>query len=283
MISRLFVAVGLVAMMLLEMSDGFFVSSRSATTKTIAMIRADEMPPTWPRSVSQGTQESVVRSARSIAAMLGGMMVVPSLARSEMVEVSESVLRGLFSDPVYRFAVIIPPSWTVIPRKSSAVTLARYLPEELLLTASSFAEGASMSVTRSNAQRLLQDFDIDYWFAPLNAITDVGTADLVARLLILQRQGEFEKRETPSVVSSAVYSRDNKELLFDFLTPLAKGVNRRTISKVYFRRGNLYTAWISGLESVFEGDYSKTLFAVRESFILTAAPEAEEANNTSAR
>lgn len=52
----------------------------------------------------------------------------------------------------------------------------------------SFRVGASLTVTRTAAGRLLKDFNIDWWFAPLNSMSDVGSADLISRLLSLQHQ-----------------------------------------------------------------------------------------------
>ena len=54
---------------------------------------------------------------------------------------------------------------------------------------------------------LLPDFDVEWWFAPLDTMADVGTADLTAKLLIMQRQAEFEKKDTPSIISDAKIDR----------------------------------------------------------------------------
>ena len=70
----------------------------------------------------------------------------------------------------------------------NAPTIAKFQSEQVLLTASTLVEASSLSITRSNAAQLLKDFDIDWWFSPLNSISDVGSAELIAELLILQRQ-----------------------------------------------------------------------------------------------
>jgi hypothetical protein len=62
-------------------------------------------------------------------------------------------------------------------------------PSALLFT------GASITVTRSNAGKLLKDFNIDWWFAPLNSMADVGSPELIARLLSLQHQGVVSRRD----------------------------------------------------------------------------------------
>lgn len=50
-------------------------------------------------------------------------------------------------------------------------------------------EGASLTVTKVNARKLLKDNDIDWWFAPLTSMGDIGTADLISKLLSLHHQG----------------------------------------------------------------------------------------------
>lgn len=121
-------------------------------------------------------------------------------------------------------------------------------------------------MTKTNANRLLKDFEIDWWFAPLQTMTEVGPPDLVGRLLILQRQGEFERKLTASEITSATSS--DSTLNFEFITPLAEGVNRKTIAKGFLKNSNLYVIWISGLTNVFEGEYSQKLREIQDSFVL---------------
>ena len=85
----------------------------------------------------------------------------------------------------------------------------------MLFTSTNFVEGSSLSITRTNAARLLKDFDIEWWFDSLKEMKDVGTAELIAKLLILQRQGEFEKKQTASEILSAKIT-DTNELQFEF-------------------------------------------------------------------
>ena len=85
----------------------------------------------------------------------------------------------------------------------------KYQTEEPLFIASSFVEACSMSITKTNAPRLLKDFDIEWWFAPLNKLTDLGSAELITKLLILQRQGEFEKKITPSEILISEFTNYN--------------------------------------------------------------------------
>mmetsp|Transcript_6534 Transcript_6534/g.10991 ORF Transcript_6534/g.10991 Transcript_6534/m.10991 type:complete len:290 (+) Transcript_6534:46-915(+) len=230
-----------------------------------------------PKSPIDRTHDSKSNAKRALLSTL-----VAVLAPS--VSVADSA-PAPYVDNAARFSLNVPPSWLVMPRKTPTPTMLQFQVEEVLFVANSFAEGASLSVTRTNAARLLKDFDIEWWFAPLNTLADVGSPDLVTRLLILQRQGEFEKRTTPSELKSSAFvpissdgrtvNDDGKKskgtpsaLTFDFITPLAEGVNRRTLGKGYLREGYLYVLWISGLSNVIEGDYAVTLNEVIDSFRL---------------
>lgn len=100
---------------------------------------------------------------------------------------------SIYKDTTNGFSVLVEPGWSIMPRKTPTPTMLQYASEEVLFTGSRFNEGggaSSLSVTRTNAVRLLKDFEIEWWFAPLNSMADLGSADLIAGLLILQRQGE---------------------------------------------------------------------------------------------
>jgi hypothetical protein len=176
---------------------------------------------------------------------------------------------GYYVDNEQKFALTLPPSWFAMQTKVTVPKLTQYLSEDILFSASSFTEGSSLSITKTNSVRLLKDFDIDWWFSPLNSISDVGSAELVAKLLILQRQSEFEKKITNSEITNASIV-DNNTLLFSFNTPLAEGIYRSTIAKAVFNRSYLTVIWISSLSSVMESDYGKTLEEIRKSFVLIA-------------
>ena len=105
---------------------------------------------------------------------------------------------------------------------------------------------------------------------------DLGSADLIARLLVLQRQGEFEKKVTTSIITNAVI-KDNV-LEFEFLTPLPglREVKRKTAARCIFKApseqdtvGRLDTLWISALSDVFDSEIGgKELYGLRNSFYL---------------
>ena len=66
-----------------------------------------------------------------------------------------------------------------------------------------------------------------------------GSPEQIAKLLVLQRQGEFIQKTTASVITNAVF-RENDVLEFEFETPLPglQEVTRKTAAKAYFRCKN---------------------------------------------
>ena len=97
---------------------------------------------------------------------------------------------------------------------------------------------------------------------------DLGSAALIAELLILQRQGEFENRKTVSKVLESEIGDDNV-LLFAFDTPLNDRVSRKTIAKAVYRDGSLYVCWVSALKSKWTSDSEGLFNDIRNSFSLT--------------
>lgn len=181
-------------------------------------------------------------------------------------EISKAADDNFYVDDVNKFSLVIPPSWFITTKKISQPTLAMYLPEESLFIASSFAEASSMSVTKTNAPRLMKDFDVEWWFVPLTKMSDIGPANFISNLLILQRQGEFEKKVTPSEILKAAIDEQGY-LEFEFKTPLnVEGVYRMTIGKGFLRKNELFVVWISALSDVMVGDYGPTLRSISDSF-----------------
>ena len=179
----------------------------------------------------------------------------------------------LYIDKGNRFSVSFPPGWTKFEKLPPAPTLVKYMPEESLLVGNCFAEGTSMGVTRTAATRLLKDFNIEWWFAPLERIGDVGSPELVAELLIRQRQGDFEGKSGSAEIRNSMF--ENNSVLFEYDTPLAESVNRRTIAKAIFHpapdgktQPSIYVVWISALVSVMESSYREKIDNFRDSFVL---------------
>ena len=180
----------------------------------------------------------------------------------------------LYIDKGNRFSVSFPPGWTKFEKLPPSPSLVKYAPEESLLVGNCFAEGTSMGVTRTAATRLLKDFNIEWWFAPLESIGDVGSPELVAELLIRQRQGDFEGKSGSAEIRNSIFEKNS--VLFEFDTPLAESVNRRTIAKAIFHpappnsktQSSIYVVWISALVSVMESSYREKIDNFRDSFVL---------------
>lgn len=211
-----------------------------------------------PASQSQLTKSRLVSQFKPI--ILSSFYAVYSLMGIRPAVASASEYEEL------GFTLSIPDGWTILPRKLPSPSFSQYMSEEILLVASNFVEGVSLSVTKSNAQRLLKDFNIDWWFDTISTIEDVGNADLISKLLILQRQGNFEGK-IPSAASLLSSSLDNNHILtFTFDMPVAEGVARKTLVKSFFQNGYLYSLWISGLDAVFDDEYAAVVRDIQSSF-----------------
>ena len=85
------------------------------------------------------------------------------------------------------FSIVIPVGFSSMPRKKAASdSLTTGVPVEILLVAQDFLKGASLSVGRSDVPQLLDDFSVPWAGKPINSIADVGTANIVSEILILQ-------------------------------------------------------------------------------------------------
>jgi hypothetical protein len=247
------------------MSSGWLAMFFSALFMALGNGSLERLGTMQKNRVRQG-----VVAASNLAVILSAR---PSLA-AEGIEAGSSDTQ-LFIDKINRFSASFPPGWTKFVGKQPTPTMLKYQVEESLLVGNNFAEGASFGVTRTNAVRLLKDFGVEWWFAPLESMTDVGSPELVAELLVLQRQGDFERKTSPSQLRNSNFVGNT--LLFEFDTPLAESVNRRTICKTIFRPAlpnsksqtpTLYCFWISALSNVMIGDYRPTIDAMRDSFTI---------------
>lgn len=173
----------------------------------------------------------------------------------------------VYEDQIDKFSLLIPEGFTILPRKLPKVSFSKYLSEDILLVATNFNEGVSMSVTKTDARRLLKDFNIDWWFDQLATISDLGDSTLLATLLIYQRQDNFDgKTPTAMQILNSKIDQDKDTLYFDFETPVVEGVTRKSMTKAIYRQGFLYVLWINGLNSVFDGDYTTELRRIQASF-----------------
>ena len=118
---------------------------------------------------------------------LFGPIVLPLKSNAQVQETR------FYLDKKFKYSIEIPPSWSIMEKATTVPAMAKFQSEQVLMTASTFIEASSLSITRTNAAQLLKDFEIDWWFSPLNSISDVGSAQLVAELLVLQRQVTFTR------------------------------------------------------------------------------------------
>ena len=93
----------------------------------------------------------------------------------------------IYIDQRNKFQINQADGWTLMPREVKN-SLSQYMHEEIALVGSNFVEGASLSVTKSRVRQLLKDMKIDWWFDNFKSINDLGSSDLIAELLIRQRQ-----------------------------------------------------------------------------------------------
>lgn len=167
---------------------------------------------------------------------------------------------SIFIDKINKYCVAIPSSFIIMKNIIPKPAISKYSVEETLLTATNFNEFASLSITKTNVPNLLHDFNIDYWFAPFDSISQIGSPELLSKLLILQRQSDFENKKSVSVVTKSSFSSvnnnsnsnnevDKNVLYFTFKTPTGNNGNngglRYTAAKAYFKNNNVFVLWVS--------------------------------------
>lgn len=213
---------------------------------------------------------------------------------STAIQAAES--NNLYSDTKNGFTIRPPSDFSILPPKKAIKEVSAGLPEETLFQSQNFAIGGTISVTRTNIQRLLEDFGIPWANSRvIKTLPDVGSANIIAQLLLLQRQGAFGNewfRTTLKLTSAsndaAITNMDgnisemistklietdgHSSVEFTFTTPLSVGI-RATSAKVLYKpaTNSLFVAWISGIDSKIEATAFKDLSrAVLDSFALSA-------------
>merc|ERR1711991_524807 len=119
---------------------------------------------------------------------------------------------NLYADSANGYYFNYPSTWKLTKRDKIPQASGQYAVERVMVVGNNFAEGSSLSVTRTIPARLLKDFgmyttnidasriiyesnthdylmypvDVEWWFAPLRSMKDLGPADLIAKLLVLQ-------------------------------------------------------------------------------------------------
>jgi hypothetical protein len=127
--------------------------------------------------------------ASSLLSTTASLVMATFVAKPAIAATKE----GRYFDSTNGFSLLVEPGWSISKRTTPTATMVQFLAEEVLYTGSRFNEGgsaSSLSVTRTQSLRLLKDFNVDWWFAPINSMKDLGSPELIAGLLILQRQGE---------------------------------------------------------------------------------------------
>lgn len=195
-----------------------------------------------------------------------------------------------YVDNAEKFSIILPAGFVNVPRKSgqSKGSTGAAQPVEVLLTANDFASQAAISVGKTYVPQLLEDFSIPWSKRAISKIEDVGTAKIVAELLILQRQGAFGSEwfktklaltddneaaltnmdNNISEIISCTEDKGGNSVTFDFLTPVSAGI-RYTTATSRLKGNYLFTSWISAIDSNWnKPEFRQLLINSRESFLL---------------
>lgn len=245
-------------LLLLTSSYGFLLTSSSKKPATLLLHSnldervSDNSKPELPSNSDRKSVptliKTIIASSLITASSFNWNPNIALASQDSAVQYSNEYI-----DNRNKFSVVVPPNWIVMKTKVPTPTLVQYVLEETLFVANNILDGLSISITLSDVPRLLKDFKIDYWFAPFDSLSNIGKPELIARLLILQRQSEFEKMETTSVINKAEISEDGRILMFEFTTPTLGIVrDRETTGITYFRNNKLVTLWVSSSESLSE-------------------------------
>ena len=109
-----------------------------------------------------------------------------------------------YVDKAEKFSLLLPAGFVALPKKSSAGSGASQ-PVQVLLTANDFTHQAAISIGKTFVPQLLIDFSVPSKI--ISKIGDIGTAKIVAELLILQRQGAFGSEWFKTVLSDNIMDR----------------------------------------------------------------------------
>jgi hypothetical protein len=163
------------------------VSALSAVkSNRIVEFRSESDAVTPVSSISDG--KSLINSLKTFTAVTAVLASVLSSGNdpADASTSSNNVDRNYF-DKENGFAIDIPVGFSSMPRKKGGGdSLSTGQPVEILLVAQDFLKGASLSIGRSDVPQLLNDFSVPWAGKPINSIADVGTANIVSELLILQ-------------------------------------------------------------------------------------------------
>lgn len=228
--------------------------------------------------------------------------IVASLAFSAVVNVFNpnrvaANEEDLYVDEINRFRVSIFPGWKVTSKPPDSTQRAvfslnpksaMFKSQEIIFSASNFAEGASMTVIKTDARQMLKDANVEWWFGPLDTLREVGTPSLISELLIEDRISQLKdsspyefgsldrpKRSFNDYQNADLKRFDIQELStneneqsvsFSYVSEIAPLVNSKTLAKAYYRQGKLFVLLVSSLSNVQEGEYGTVLKAIVNSY-----------------
>jgi hypothetical protein len=251
-------------------------------------------------------KDMIVKSKKSLLSnsiYTFSILLSPWLRASAMADSEE------FIDLAKAFRVKIYPGWRVSkgPTQGEKAVFSInpksivYKAQQILLSASNFAEGASFIVLETDARRLLKEGNIDWWFAPIDRVQDLGSPSLIANLLIKERIDQLKDSSPYQLGSSerdkpvfndyqnavlqefdlidASFDSSSQSLLFTYKSPIALLVDSLSFGKSYYRNGKVITIIISALNSVADGDYGAVMKDIRQSFSLLATSSDAIENN----
>lgn len=142
-------------------------------------------------SVSISSSSSGSRIVQAAKVMLSATIMMETVLgmgnKAAVASVTPAGGDRTYIDSKNGFSIEIPEGFSSMPRKKAGSdSLSTGQPVEILLVAQDFLKGASLSVGRSDVPQLLDDFSVPWAGKPINTIVDVGTANIVSELLILQ-------------------------------------------------------------------------------------------------
>jgi hypothetical protein len=254
--------------------------STSTSRRPSAVCKQSSSTSNNPATIQQHSVSETINALR-LALFATSSILLPSNANADNPVLS-------YVDNQENFSITLPAGFVSVPRKSSQSkgSTGAAQPVEVLLTANNFASQAAISVGKTYVPQLLEDFSVPWSKRAISKIGDVGTARIVAELLILQRQGAFGSEwfktklavtddneaaltnmdQNISQVLSAV--EDTNSVTFEFLTPVSVGVRHTTVKSIL--KGNyLFTSWLSAMDSNWnKPEFRQQLVDSRESFML---------------
>jgi hypothetical protein len=206
----------------------------------------------------------------------------------------------LYIDEVNHFRVSIFPGWKVTSKPPDSAQRAvfslnpksaMFKSQEILFSASNFAEGTSMTVVKTDARQMLKDANVEWWFGPLDTLREVGTPLLISELLIRDRFSQLKdsnpyefgstdraKRSFNDYQNADLKEFDIQESLsneteqsvsFSYVSEIAPLVKSKTLGKAYYRQGKLFVLLVSSLSNVQESEYGAVLKDIVNSYSYT--------------